>query len=776
MRKVFVDPVVLPEPRFRDGLGIRYVRTEGTDDQVEVLRPLWDVGAMQNAIRQRVVRLATFRQARFVPVRAAVVPRDDASTLEVISDYVHGHRLYQYLEAAQIGVISVEISTAIHVLRELLGALALLHESRGVTHGAVGPERVLITPKGRVVVADYVLGPAIERLEFTRPRLWREFRIPVPAGKGAPALDGKADVLQVGMTALALLLGRPVDLTEYPDRVDGLIASLSQTQRGDGRSPVPAPLIDWLRRALLRDASGKFASVSDARLSLESVVSSRDAATGGASALKSLAETFGQHAAELESRAAAEAAERARKAAIAAQEAVRAALQEQDDDAAAAVPIADLVPAFTLQSGMRPVPPVGASRSGALAPVTESDPPVGWRVPERPLVEETLPTSPLIQIDTPSDPAAEEFVEEVLDLGGLAGPDDGDLAIAVDALAAEADSNPVEQPGTLEPETSLDPVVDVVEVIDLRDLAAAESAPELLDPIPAVLDAAPVQREAVDAAPVQRDVVDAAPVQRDVVDAAPVQRDVVDAAPVQRDVVDAVPAVLEAGEVAAITPAAVADAGEAEPAAPDVPTQQFPSTALVDAALATLAALESSPPPDFHAPLPAWRLLADPVGANAPTIDVVEPLESLDDVVAEFAATAMTAPPPAPPAELRGLAESGTIDRHRTARDPGRAARRDAGGARASLRGARASLRGARASLRSARASLRSASGVHVAGGDPTGRGGTPDRRAAERTRRDSESSGIAGRGPGGGGAPSRGGRASARYRCMELRRRVAAP
>ena len=56
----------------------------------------------------------------------------------------------------------------------------------------------------------------------------------MPAGKGAPKLDGKADVLQVGMTALALLLGRPVELAEYPDRVDGLVASLCQTQRGDG--------------------------------------------------------------------------------------------------------------------------------------------------------------------------------------------------------------------------------------------------------------------------------------------------------------------------------------------------------------------------------------------------------------------------------------------------------------------------------------------------------------------------------------------------------------
>ena len=382
MRKVFVEPVVLPEPRFRDGLGIRYVRTDGTDDPVEVLRPLWDVGAMQNAIRQRVNRLATFRQARFVPIRAAEVPRDDGSTIEVVSDYVSGHRLSQYLEASQAGVVSVEASTAIYILRELLGALALLHESRGVTHGAVGPERILITPKGRVVVADYVLGPAIERLEFTRPRLWREFRIPLPAGKGAPKLDDKADVMQVGVTALALLLGRPIDLADYPDRVDALVASLSQTHQASGRPPLPAALIGWLRRALLRDPNGKFANVSEARLTLEGVLSKQDAATAGATALKSMAEIFGRYAADQEAKAAAAAAEVARKAALAAEAAVREALQEQAADAAAAAPLSGLVPAFTLLSDAQGSSPDGIAPDTAPASVPESDPPVGWRVPE----------------------------------------------------------------------------------------------------------------------------------------------------------------------------------------------------------------------------------------------------------------------------------------------------------------------------------------------------------------------------------------------------------
>ena len=98
------------------------------------------------------------------------------------------------------------------------------------------------------------------------------------------------------------------------------------------------------------------------------------------------------------------------------------------------------------------------------------------------------------------------------------------------------------------------------------------------------------------------------------------------------------------------------EAVDVEPALLEV-REVVPSTpaALVDAALDALAALEGAPPPEVPAPLPEWRLLADPLGANAPTIDVVEPLESLDELVAEFAATAMIAP--APPAGLPVLVE-----------------------------------------------------------------------------------------------------------------------
>jgi len=664
MRKAFVEQVALPEPRFRDGLGIRYVRTDGTDDPVEVLRPLWDVGMMQNAIRQRVSRLASFRQARFVPVRAAEVPRDDASTIEIVSDYMSGHRLSQYLEASKAGVVSIETSTAIYILRELLGALALLHESRGVTHGAVGPERILVTPKGRVVLADYVLGPAIERLEFTRARLWREFRIAIPAGKSQPKLDDKADVLQVAVTALALLLGRPIELAEYPERIEALLAALGQTQKAAGRTPLPAALVGWLKRALFKDPNGKFANVSDARLSLEGVLSKQDAATGGASALKALADAFGRHAAVLEARAAAAAAEEARQAALAAQAAVQAALQEQAAAEAAAAPIIELVPASSV-GGEAQAADAAALQGPAPVPAGEPEPAVGWRVPETPQDEETLPTSPLIQLDAQVPaPAADAFAEEVLDLAGIATSDETEPAAADTADAAAAPVQPVTA-HALAPE--VETAAAVVEVlVDLRNLAADDTALESRDTMPAGMvaesGALGVEPTPTDQAESPTFVAAVEPITEDaeLIPMEPaagpaafqIRTSSIETADTQPALAAAEPTLeeLDPLQMAAATEparveceAAVSDAAETPPASevapPAVLAEPVEPAGIVAEVLAALEAQQAPPAAPSSDVLPEWRVLADPMGAAAPTIDVEVPSESLDELVAAFAAS-----------------------------------------------------------------------------------------------------------------------------------------
>jgi hypothetical protein len=483
MRKVFVEPVVLPESRFRDGLGIRYVRTDGSDDPVEVLRPLWELAAIRASIQNRVDRLVTFRQARFVPVRRAEVPPDDGSTIEVVSDYVSGHRLSSILEVTKTGSVVVETHAALHVVRELLGAIAVLHESRGVTHGAIGPERILITPRGRMVVTDYVLGSAIERLEYPRSRLWREFHIPMPPGTGLARFDESADVIQIGVAALALLIGRPLDLNDYPDRLSVLVESIGAAASHQGRQPLPTALVAWLKRMLPHEQTGRFATVREARVALESVLSKQRLAVAGAEALKSLAEACQPH---LEPAGAAPApkSRTPRTRAVAGVQADTSAEQgsARPEDTSPPESGTDLVSALTLLTA----PSVEAtidvespSRGFEVAPafLLEADPPVGWRVPETGRGEEPLVAGPMLQ----APPAAvapredSDFVEEVLDLAGLlddepatAGAQDEGVGVDEPAVAAPL---LVAEPVAAVPVPPRSFVEDVLDLVELREEA-----------------------------------------------------------------------------------------------------------------------------------------------------------------------------------------------------------------------------------------------------------------------------------------------------------------
>ena len=51
-----------------------------------------------------------------------------------------------------------------------------------------------------------MLGAALEQLRFSRERYWRELRIALPSAPGLPRFDHRADVTQIGVVALSLIL------------------------------------------------------------------------------------------------------------------------------------------------------------------------------------------------------------------------------------------------------------------------------------------------------------------------------------------------------------------------------------------------------------------------------------------------------------------------------------------------------------------------------------------------------------------------------------------
>ncbi|MBK5295916.1 MAG: PEGA domain-containing protein [Vicinamibacteria bacterium] len=269
-------PEGTPSPGFVDGFGERHRSREGgSAELIETLRlheALVAAPGFDFALRERVSRLANFRHAYYARVRR-VDRLDNGDTLALVGDTVPGARLSRILDVAHTFDLDLDINAALCLLRQIVPAVAMLHQNaRDVSHGALAPERILVTPNARVVLVEYVLGAAIESLAYSRERLWKDLRVAVPPGAAPARLNHRADVMQIGVVALALVLGRPLGDDEVQD-VPTLLASASENSVMGGREPISDTLRRWLSRALQLDSRGAFESALEAQLALDDVLS-----------------------------------------------------------------------------------------------------------------------------------------------------------------------------------------------------------------------------------------------------------------------------------------------------------------------------------------------------------------------------------------------------------------------------------------------------------------------------------------------------------------------
>jgi serine/threonine protein kinase len=264
-------------PLFCDGLGERVVAADGaTGDLLQILRirpALTAVPSFEFALRERAARLANFRHAYYARVRRIDRVAVPAPGLAIVSDHVEGTRLSDILRAAHQRNLQLDINTALCMIRQLVPAVALLHENaREVAHGLLAPERLVVTPHARLVIVEHVLAAAVEQLQFGRERLWQEFRIAMPPSAGLPRFDHRADVMGVGLVALALVLGRPLDASEFPNQLATLIGHARERSALGEEQPLSPPLRDWLSRALQLDTRRAFSSAPEALAALEEIV------------------------------------------------------------------------------------------------------------------------------------------------------------------------------------------------------------------------------------------------------------------------------------------------------------------------------------------------------------------------------------------------------------------------------------------------------------------------------------------------------------------------
>ena len=253
-------------PGVSDGLGDRLLMFDNTTaSSLELLRfrpEFGDAPGFALALRDRLEQLRGLSHPSLATVRA-VEWLGDGEGLALVSNHIAGKRLSDVLSGAR------GATYAMALLRQLGPALAVLHQQgEDIAHGALTPDRIVVTPEGQLVLVEHAIGSALDSLNLPAARLRSELGIVVPYHLDGMALDRRSDVVQLAFVALSLLLGRRLDPQDYPDRIEELLELAAAGSSGFRSAP---RLRGWLENAL-EIGGRRFESAVDAHHALEYVL------------------------------------------------------------------------------------------------------------------------------------------------------------------------------------------------------------------------------------------------------------------------------------------------------------------------------------------------------------------------------------------------------------------------------------------------------------------------------------------------------------------------
>ena len=105
-----------------------------------------------------------------------------------------------------------------------------------------------------------------------RAALWTQFRVPAPAVAGSARLDQMTDIMQLGVLALALILGRPIRREEFPQKLQELLTEASTPGVLGPRPAIARSLHGWILRTLQFESRSAFRAMGDAATALDALV------------------------------------------------------------------------------------------------------------------------------------------------------------------------------------------------------------------------------------------------------------------------------------------------------------------------------------------------------------------------------------------------------------------------------------------------------------------------------------------------------------------------
>ncbi len=142
-----------------------------------------------------------------------ILPLFDSGTADGLPYYAMPYVEGESLRARMTRERQLGLTDALRIAHEIADALGHAH-ARGIIHRDIKPENILLTPEGRVLVADFGIARAAaaaggEKLTETGLALGTPAYMSPEQAAGDGQLDGRADLYALGCVLYEMLAGQP---------------------------------------------------------------------------------------------------------------------------------------------------------------------------------------------------------------------------------------------------------------------------------------------------------------------------------------------------------------------------------------------------------------------------------------------------------------------------------------------------------------------------------------------------------------------------------------
>lgn len=245
---------------------VRNVISDRTEAMKVVLSPATDDGELVDRFVREIKVHASLDHPNIAGIRTA---QRAAGQILMILEYIEGQTMEELLRGGPLPV-----ADAMNYAAQVLDALEYAHE-RGIVHRDIKPANIMITRGGVAKLMDFGVakGPLASDITTTGRAVGSVSYMSPEQIQGAPGVDARSDLYQVGLLLYECLTGRRPFAGDSDYSI--IVARMQENAPSANmlNPNVPRALSQVIAKAMERNPAGRFQSAAAFKTALRNAVS-----------------------------------------------------------------------------------------------------------------------------------------------------------------------------------------------------------------------------------------------------------------------------------------------------------------------------------------------------------------------------------------------------------------------------------------------------------------------------------------------------------------------